>query len=78
VIDCDVDRELHWRGHALTPWLACGEHWFTIDPVDDGHVRFIQRERFSGVVPRLVGELIAREARRGFEAMNTALAARVR
>ena len=77
VLDSDEDRSLHWRGYVLAPWLACGEHWFEIEPAGDDHVRFVQRERFTGLLPRLASRLLAREARRGFEAMNEALARRV-
>lgn len=76
VIESEENRELHWRGFVGSPWLACGEHWFTIEPLDGTHVRFVQRERFTGVVPRIAARLLAREAKRGFDAMNAALAAR--
>lgn len=69
-------RELRWRGHVLAPWLACGEHTFTIEPLEDGRVRFEQRETFSGLLPWLARRLLAREAQRGFDAMNEALADR--
>jgi hypothetical protein len=77
VLDSEENRRLHWRGHVLAPWLACGEHWFAIEPAGEGRVRFVQRERFTGLLPRLGARLLAREARRGFEAMNAALARRV-
>lgn len=77
VLGSDENHELHWRGHVLAPWIACGEHWFAIEPAGDGRVRFVQRERFTGLLPRLASRLLAREARRGFEAMNEALARRV-
>ncbi len=76
VLDSEADRELHWRGHVLAPWLASGEHWFAIEPIDEQHVRFVQREQFTGLLPRLAARLLAREARRGFQAMNAALASR--
>jgi hypothetical protein len=75
VLDADEGRELHWEGHVLAGWLASGEHWFEIAPIDDGRVRFVQRERFSGLIPWLGARLLARVARRGFAAMNEALAA---
>jgi len=67
------ERELHWIGHVAQPWLASGEHWFTLEPVGPGRVRFAQREVFRGVMPRLAKRLLVREARRGFDAMNGAL-----
>lgn len=76
VLGSEENRELHWQGHVLAPWLACGEHWFTIEPIDEHRSRFVQRERFSGVLPRLAARLLAREAKRGFEAMNQAMATR--
>lgn len=77
VVARDDNRELRWRGHVGAPWLASGDHTFTIEPLDGGRVRFVQHETFAGVLPRLAAWLLAREAKRGFEAMNHALEARV-
>jgi hypothetical protein len=76
VFEREENRRLRWYGHVIAPWLAYGEHTFTIEPLDDGHVRFEQRERFGGLLPRIAARLLAREAKRGFEAMNRALAMR--
>lgn len=73
VVGCERNHELHWRGHVLAPWLARGDHTFTIEPSDGGHVRFVQREVFGGLLPRLAGRLLTRETQRGFDAMNGAL-----
>ncbi len=74
VLGSEENRELHWQGHMLAPWLAAGEHWFTIEPINTHRVRFVQRERFTGVLPRLTARLLAREVKQSFEAMNQALA----
>jgi hypothetical protein len=76
VIERTADRELRWRGHVLSPWLASGDHTFTIEPRDGGGVTFVQRETFGGALPWLAKRMLAREAKRGFDAMNGALAAR--
>jgi hypothetical protein len=76
VLDVDDNRELHWCGHFGAPWLAQGEHWFEIEAIDDSHVRFVQRERFTGLLPWLASRLLAKETQRGFDAMNAALAER--
>jgi hypothetical protein len=76
VLDREDGRALRWRGHVLAPWLACGDHSFTIEPIGDHRVRFTQHETFSGVLPWLAARLLARETRRGFDAMNHALEAR--
>ena len=77
VVAVTPNRELRWQGHVLSRWLASGDHTFAIEPMGDGRVRFVQREKFSGILPWLARRLLAREAQRGFDAMNTALAARV-
>jgi hypothetical protein len=77
VLVCDANRQLRWRGRFLAPWIASGEHTFTLEPGGDGCTRFVQHERFTGLLPLVAARLIAREARRGFEAMNQALKARV-
>jgi hypothetical protein len=73
VLDFSEGRELHWRGQVISRFLACGEHWFELVPLGPDRVRFRQRERFSGIVPRLGKKLLEREARHGFELMNNAL-----
>jgi hypothetical protein len=78
IVTCKQGRELRWRGHVLTEWLACGDHTFTIEPLEGGRVRFEQRETFSGLLPWLARRLLARETQHGFDAMNEALADRVR
>ena len=76
ILVCEPGRELRWRGQVGGAWLAMGEHSFRIDPIDEGHVRFVQHERMAGLLPRLLAGLFAREVRRGFAAMNRELAAR--
>lgn len=73
---CKVNRELRWRGHVLAPWFASGEHTFIVEPIEQG-ARLCQREVLTGIVPRIVGRLLAREAQKGFDSMNEALKARV-
>jgi len=74
VLERDDERALRWEGHVLARWLASGDHSFEIEPLPEGGVRFEQRETFSGLLPWLGRRLLARQARRGFEAMNEALA----
>lgn len=65
--------ELHWRGKLWLGGLFDGEHAFIIVPVGLEGVRFIQRERFSGLLVPIILPLIARTTREGFERMNRAL-----
>jgi hypothetical protein len=71
-------KHLRWYGRLLADWLASGDHTFDVERVDERTTRFVQRERFGGVLPWLARRLVVREAYRGFTAMNRALAERVR
>ena len=70
-------RELRWLGHLWLPGLLDGEHVFRIDRAGDGHVSFRQDERFRGILVPLLPSATYESIRRGFEAMNEALKARV-
>lgn len=73
VVVCEKNRELRWRGRFVSRWLGAGDHTFTIEPSPSGRVRLVQREIFTGLLPTLFQELLVREARNGFLAMNEAL-----
>lgn len=72
VLKAEPDRELRWIGRLLIPGIFDGEHYFRIEPQTDGGVRFVQGERFTGVLVPFFGGII-RSAVRGFEEMNSAL-----
>ncbi len=67
-----AERELRWLGHLGVPGLFDGEHRFVIEALGPATVRFVQSERFSGLLVRLLrGVLGKTEA--GFDEMNHAL-----
>jgi hypothetical protein len=72
VLEAEPGRELRWLGHLLVPRLFDGEHSFRIEQIGEGRVRFVQSERFTGALVRLLGRTLE-PTRRGFEAMNEAL-----
>src|SRR5436309_16033380 len=71
------NRELRWLGRLGLPRLFDGEHIFEIEPLGPTRARFIQSERFRGLLVPLMARSLNRDARRGFEEMNRALRARV-
>ncbi len=73
VLKAEPDRELRWLGHFLIPGLFDGEHIFTIEPLEAGRVRFVQREIFTGVLVPLFMRWMEKDTLRGFEEMNTIL-----
>jgi hypothetical protein len=76
VLAARAGRELRWLGRFLVPGLLDGEHSFRIEPLADGRTRFVQAERFSGVLVGLVRNTLA-QTELGFEQMNEALKLRV-
>ncbi len=73
VLVADPNRQLRWLGHLWFRGLFDGEHSFAIEPLFEGRVRFVQRERFGGVLVPLLWKMLDRDTRRGFEEMNRAL-----
>jgi len=60
-------------GHLFVPGLLDSEHIFATEPFGAGHVRFVQREIFTGMQVPLFARWLHTETLRGFEEMNRAL-----
>ena len=73
VLRAEPYRELRWLGHLRLPGVFDGEHSFTIEPLEDNRVRFIQREAFKGLLVPLFAWSLESNTQRGFEEMNHAL-----
>lgn len=73
VLNAEPSRELRWLGHLLVPGLFDGEHSFTIEPLEENRVRFVQREAFKGWLVPLFARSLETNTHRGFEEMNRAL-----
>ena len=69
----EPNRELRWLGHFWLPGLFDGEHSFSIEPLADRRVRFIQRERFKGLLVPFLSKMLDGDISRGFNEMNRAL-----
>ena len=77
VLKAEPNRELRWLGHLLFPGLFDGEHYFLIEDHEEGGARFIQGERYTGVLVPLMDLMgLFGKTTRGFEEMNQALKAR--
>ena len=76
VLTARPSLELRWLGHLIVPGLFDGEHGFRIEPLGSDRVRFVQEERFAGLLAPLVLRFIERGTKRGFEEMNQAIKVR--
>jgi hypothetical protein len=73
IIKLDPNRELHWLGHLFIPGLFDGVHSFIIEPLKSNSVRFIQREKFTGILVPLFANKLDSGTKRGFIEMNNAI-----
>lgn len=73
----EPDRELHWQGaYWGLPGLFDGLHIFIIESLADHRVRFINKERFTGLLAPFLGRWLNKRTRSNFELMNQALKTR--
>jgi hypothetical protein len=66
-------EELVWRGKLYVRGLFDGEHRFAVEPRADGGSRFVQSERFTGLLVRPILRRYGADTLAGFEAFNAAL-----
>ncbi|HUH08218.1 MAG TPA: SRPBCC domain-containing protein [Egibacteraceae bacterium] len=76
VVALEPERRLAWLGHLGIRGVFDGEHSFELHPAPGAGTRFVQRERFTGILARPLLRWIAAPTRDGFEAMNAALKTR--
>ncbi len=73
MVNVETNREMCWLGKLWIPGLFNGEHCFTIEAFDEKGVRFVQHERFTGLLVPFMAKSLDRDTKSGFEAMNRAL-----
>ena len=73
VLYSETFREVRWIGHLLLPYIFDGEHALELEPIDNGSVRFVQRETFTGLLVPLFWRDLDTHTRGRFRRMNEAL-----
>jgi hypothetical protein len=73
VLRSTPNRELRWLGRFIMPGIFDGEHYFIIEPLADSNVRFIQGEKFTGMLVPFLKSSLDRKTKAGFMAVNEAL-----
>jgi hypothetical protein len=71
------NQELRWQGFTVFGGLIDHEHIFTIEELEPNRVRFVQSERFQGLLVPFTWKSRSASIKAGFEAMNDALKKRV-
>jgi hypothetical protein len=73
MLNVETNREMRWVGRLLIPGLFTGEHSFSIEALDEKGVRFVQHEKFTGLLVPFMAKSLDKDTKSGFEAMNRAL-----
>jgi hypothetical protein len=73
VLGVTPQRELRWRSRRLLGGLFDQEQLFRVEPGPNGTTRFVNRQRFSGVLSLLFWQDVRERTRLGLELMNRAL-----
>ncbi len=72
LLKLEENKELRWKGKLIVKGIFDGEHYFILSKQCDGKTKFIQGEKFSGILVSLTGKII-KKTKMGFELMNQAL-----
>jgi hypothetical protein len=75
LLTVEPEKGFRWLGHLGVPGIFDGEHEHTLEPLGPDRTRYVQSERFRGVLVPFVGAML-KDTTRGFEEMNRALKAR--
>src|SRR5207245_10552980 len=73
MVNVETNREMSWLGRLLIAGLCSGEHSFTIESLDEKGVRFVQHEKFKGLLVQFMAKRLDRDTKSGVEEMNSAL-----
>lgn len=73
VLAFNKPSEFRWKGHLFFAGLFDGEHIFEIFGNPDGSCRFVQREKFGGILIPLFNKMLDTKTIDGFRLMNNAL-----
>lgn len=77
VLAANASQEFRWLGHLLFPGIFDGEHRFELHDLGNGRTRFVQAERFRGILVPFLRKMLNTKTQDGFHQMNAALKARV-
>lgn len=72
VLNFEPKKELRWKGKLGMKGIFDGEHYFQLIHHADGSTKFIQGEKFSGILVPLMPKAL-KKTKEGFEQMNKAI-----
>ena len=69
----EPEKAFRWLGRLFIPGLFDGEHIFELETAGKNTTRFIQREKFNGILVGIFRKSLDTDIKSGFIAMNEAL-----
>ena len=72
VVAYEANRKIRWLGRLGVPGIFDGEHVHQVEVLGEGRTRYVQRERFRGILVPFVGGILG-ATEEGFREMNRAL-----
>ena len=69
----EENKEFSWLGKLFIPRIFDGEHMFKIERIDGNKLRFIQKEKFRGLLVWPILKLIGKQTQENFHKMNQTL-----
>ena len=69
----EPEKAFRWLGRLFIPGLFDGEHIFELETAGKNTTRFIQREKFNGILVGIFRKSLDTDIKSGFITMNEAL-----
>ena len=73
VMVVEKSKAFEWLGSLPIPGIFNGHHYFRIESLGNGQVKFVHGENFSGLLAGLIMKQIGTQTEQGFISMNKAL-----
>ena len=73
ILEYTEGKSFTWIGRIIMPGIVDGKHSFEVIPLENGKVKFIQYEKFSGILSGIMVKKYGTETKENFIKMNVAL-----
>ncbi len=73
ILEYTEGKSFTWMGRFIMPGIVDGKHSFEVIPLEHGKVKFIQYEKFSGILSGTMVKKYGTETKENFTKMNVAL-----
>lgn len=72
ILTLESNNEFRWKGKLGINGIFDGEHYFILESLDKDITKFIQGEKFSGLLVPLAGKILDK-TQKGFQLMNESI-----